>query len=116
MGLANDIERAGYHMRELRIVDDQGERVAGFGTTVFRELTGGRFVTLGRSDLSRLLHCASPTRFSCALLLPSDLDLFTEQGAACRGVLLLCTILAVLCDAHVVRLVIALLLVGALTT
>jgi 2-polyprenyl-6-methoxyphenol hydroxylase-like FAD-dependent oxidoreductase len=55
MGLANDIERAGYHMRELRIVDDRGERVAGFGTKVFRELTGGRFVTLRRSDLSRLL-------------------------------------------------------------
>ena len=29
--------------------------MAGFGTTVFRELTGGRFVTLGRCDLSRLL-------------------------------------------------------------
>lgn len=55
MGLANDIERVGYHMRELRIVDDRGERVAGFGTKIFRELTGGRFVTLGRSDLSRLL-------------------------------------------------------------
>ena len=55
MGLANDIERIGYHMRELRIVDDRGERVAGFGTRVFRELTGGRFVTLGRSDLSWLL-------------------------------------------------------------
>src|SRR5271167_2794920 len=55
MGLANDIERVGYHMRELRIVDDRGERVAGFGTNVFRELTGRRFVTLGRSDLSWLL-------------------------------------------------------------
>ena len=55
MGLANDIERVGYHMRELRIVDDRGKRVAGFGTKVFRELTGGRFVTLRRSDLSRLL-------------------------------------------------------------
>ena len=55
MGLASDIEHVGYHMRELRIVDDQGDRVAGFGTKVFRELTGGRFVTLGRSDLSRLL-------------------------------------------------------------
>jgi 2-polyprenyl-6-methoxyphenol hydroxylase-like FAD-dependent oxidoreductase len=42
-------------VRELRIVDARGERVAGFGTNVFRELTGGRFVTLGRSDLSRLL-------------------------------------------------------------
>ena len=42
-------------MRELRIVDARGQRVAGFGTRVFRELTGGRYVTLARSDLSRLL-------------------------------------------------------------
>jgi 2-polyprenyl-6-methoxyphenol hydroxylase-like FAD-dependent oxidoreductase len=55
MGLASEINRIGYHMRELRIVDSRGERVTGFGTSVFRELTGGRFVTLGRSDLSRLL-------------------------------------------------------------
>ena len=50
-----DINRIGYHMREMRIVNDRGERITGFGTKVFRELTGGRFVTLGRSDLSRLL-------------------------------------------------------------
>ncbi|HEY4265674.1 MAG TPA: FAD-binding domain [Micropepsaceae bacterium] len=56
MGLIEDIHRAGYHMRELRIVDDRGERVAGFGPKVFGELTGGRYVTLGRSDLSRLLY------------------------------------------------------------
>jgi 2-polyprenyl-6-methoxyphenol hydroxylase-like FAD-dependent oxidoreductase len=55
MGLASDIERIGYHMREMRIVDGRGARAAGFGTRVFRELTGGRFVTLRRSDLSRLL-------------------------------------------------------------
>jgi 2-polyprenyl-6-methoxyphenol hydroxylase-like FAD-dependent oxidoreductase len=55
MGLASEIDRVGYHMREMRIVDRRGERVAGFGTRVFRELTGGRFVTLGRSDLSRLI-------------------------------------------------------------
>jgi 2-polyprenyl-6-methoxyphenol hydroxylase-like FAD-dependent oxidoreductase len=55
MGLADEIGRIGYHMREMRIVDGRGKRVTGFGTKVFRELTGGRFVTLGRSDLSRLL-------------------------------------------------------------
>jgi 2-polyprenyl-6-methoxyphenol hydroxylase-like FAD-dependent oxidoreductase len=55
MGLENDIGRVGYHMREMRIVDDRGERIAGFGTQVFRELAGERYVTLGRSDLSRLL-------------------------------------------------------------
>jgi 2-polyprenyl-6-methoxyphenol hydroxylase-like FAD-dependent oxidoreductase len=55
MGLEGDINRVGYHIREMRIVDDRGERVAGFGTKVLRELSGGRFVTLGRSELSRLL-------------------------------------------------------------
>ncbi len=55
MGLTSDINRIGYHVRELRIVDERGKRVAGFGTRVFGELTGGRYVTLGRSELSRLL-------------------------------------------------------------
>jgi 2-polyprenyl-6-methoxyphenol hydroxylase-like FAD-dependent oxidoreductase len=55
MGLLDEINRAGYHIRELRIVNAKGERVSGFGTSVFRELTGGRYVTIGRSDLSRLL-------------------------------------------------------------
>ncbi|MGH6812153.1 MAG: FAD-binding domain [Methylocella sp.] len=55
MGLERDINRIGYHAREMRIVDDRGKRVTGFGTKVFGELTGGRYVTLGRSDLSRLL-------------------------------------------------------------
>jgi 2-polyprenyl-6-methoxyphenol hydroxylase-like FAD-dependent oxidoreductase len=55
MGLTESIARVGYHVRELRIVDARGKRVAGFGARVFRELTGGRFITLARSDLSRLL-------------------------------------------------------------
>jgi 2-polyprenyl-6-methoxyphenol hydroxylase-like FAD-dependent oxidoreductase len=55
MGLLGEIDRVGYHVREMRIVDDSGRRLAGFGTRVFSELTGGRYVTLRRSDLSRLL-------------------------------------------------------------
>lgn len=55
MDLTPDIERTGYHVREMRIVGDDGRRVAGFGTRVFDELTDGRYVTLGRSELSRLL-------------------------------------------------------------
>jgi 2-polyprenyl-6-methoxyphenol hydroxylase-like FAD-dependent oxidoreductase len=55
MGLMQDIDRIGYHMREMRVVDDRGRRIAGFGTKVLRELTGGRFVTLARADLSRQL-------------------------------------------------------------
>ncbi len=55
MGLAGEIDRIGYHTREMRVVDSLGHRVTGFGTKIFREFTDGRFVTLGRSDLSRLL-------------------------------------------------------------
>ncbi|MGY4500517.1 2-polyprenyl-6-methoxyphenol hydroxylase-like FAD-dependent oxidoreductase [Bradyrhizobium sp. GM24.11] len=55
MGLLPEISRVGYRAQELRIVDDEGCRLAGFGTRVFAELTNGRFVTLQRSDLSRLL-------------------------------------------------------------
>ncbi|HST12957.1 MAG TPA: hypothetical protein VLL05_21440, partial [Terriglobales bacterium] len=55
MGLESDINRVGYHAREMRIVDDQGKRIAGFGTKVFSELTDHRYVTVGRSDLSQLL-------------------------------------------------------------
>jgi 2-polyprenyl-6-methoxyphenol hydroxylase-like FAD-dependent oxidoreductase len=55
MGLAREIEERGYHMREMRVVDDYGRRLAAFGTNVFKELTGGRYVTVARSELSRLL-------------------------------------------------------------
>jgi 2-polyprenyl-6-methoxyphenol hydroxylase-like FAD-dependent oxidoreductase len=55
MGLLEQINHVGYRVRETRIVDDRGARAAGFGTRVFSELTGGRYVTLARSDLSRLL-------------------------------------------------------------
>ncbi|MBU6464208.1 MAG: FAD-binding domain [Bradyrhizobium sp.] len=55
MGLLDEMNRIGYHVREMRIVNDQGRSVARFGTDVLSDLTAGRYVTLGRSDLSRLL-------------------------------------------------------------
>jgi 2-polyprenyl-6-methoxyphenol hydroxylase-like FAD-dependent oxidoreductase len=61
MGLRGELDRLGYHMRELRIVNAEGRRTAGFGVGVLRELAGGRFVTVRRSDLARLLiEKASP--------------------------------------------------------
>ena len=55
MGLIKEINQAGYHIRDMRIVDAKGTRISGFGTSVFFELTGGRYVTVGRSALSQLL-------------------------------------------------------------
>ncbi|MGB9206040.1 MAG: FAD-dependent monooxygenase, partial [Terriglobales bacterium] len=55
MELLPEIDAVGYHMQELRVVNDRGQRISGFGTRVFGELTGGRYITLARSDLSRLI-------------------------------------------------------------
>jgi len=55
MGLRHEINRRGYHIGELRIVDGRGRRISGFDARVFMELTGGRYVTVPRSTLSRLL-------------------------------------------------------------
>ena len=55
MGLIKEINQAGYHIRDMRVVDADGTRISGFGTSVFRELTGGRYVTIGRNVLSQLL-------------------------------------------------------------
>lgn len=55
MGIVEEINHCGYHVQEVRVVGDSGRRLAAFGVNVVAALTGGRFVTLGRSDLSRLL-------------------------------------------------------------
>jgi 2-polyprenyl-6-methoxyphenol hydroxylase-like FAD-dependent oxidoreductase len=55
MGLKQDIDRIGYHVREMRIVGNQGNRIAKFPTRIFEDFTEGRYVTLARSGLSRLL-------------------------------------------------------------
>jgi 2-polyprenyl-6-methoxyphenol hydroxylase-like FAD-dependent oxidoreductase len=58
MGLLPEIDRAGYQIREMRIVNGRGERISGLDARALNELTGGRIVTLARSDLSRLLFDA----------------------------------------------------------
>lgn len=58
MGLLPQLCRAGYYVKDVRIVDAHGNRISGFGTKVFNELTAGRFVTIRRSDLSRLIFAA----------------------------------------------------------
>lgn len=55
MGLIEEINRVGYHVRDMRVVDAKGKRISGFGTSVFLELTGGRYVTIARNALSQLL-------------------------------------------------------------
>lgn len=53
--MLDQINRIGYHVREMRIVNDLGRPVAELGTKAFSELTGRCYVTLQRSELARLL-------------------------------------------------------------
>jgi 2-polyprenyl-6-methoxyphenol hydroxylase-like FAD-dependent oxidoreductase len=62
MGLSRPIEGAGYRVRELRFVDRDGSRTGGFDVDVFRQLTGGRYVSLPRSALARLIYDATASR------------------------------------------------------
>jgi 2-polyprenyl-6-methoxyphenol hydroxylase-like FAD-dependent oxidoreductase len=56
MGLFPALRAKGYNVSELRFVDDRGRRVAGFGVDVFRSLTGGRYVSLPRGGLAKLIY------------------------------------------------------------
>lgn len=56
MGLIPDIQRAGFRIKELRILNARGRRIGGFNADVFRAATLGRFVTISRSDLARIIY------------------------------------------------------------
>ena len=79
MGLLSDIARLGYRTQELRIVDDSGRRLSGFGGELFRELTGGRYITLGRSDLSKLIY--DRISGSCKIIFGDSIAGLREAGA-----------------------------------
>ncbi|HUC84564.1 MAG TPA: FAD-binding domain [Candidatus Acidoferrales bacterium] len=53
MGLVADLERDGYRIMELRLVNRAGRRVGGFNADVFQTATRGRYVSIPRSDLAR---------------------------------------------------------------
>ena len=78
MGLLPDIARLGYHTQELRIVDDSGRRLSGFGVQLFRELTGGRYVTIGRGDLSKLI--CDQISGSCEIIFGDSIAGLRETG------------------------------------
>jgi len=52
MTLLPEIRRKGYMVREVRVVNQAGERVAGFPADAFSRVTQGRFVSLPRSELA----------------------------------------------------------------
>jgi 2-polyprenyl-6-methoxyphenol hydroxylase-like FAD-dependent oxidoreductase len=63
MGLLPDLKSAGYRAKEVRLVDGDGRRVGGFDVDIFRALTRGRYVSIPRGDLAKLLYSKIDGRF-----------------------------------------------------
>lgn len=58
MGVLDEIRGLGYQVKEVRFVDDKGRTSGGFSTGVFDRMTDGRFTSVRRSDVSRVLFGA----------------------------------------------------------
>jgi 2-polyprenyl-6-methoxyphenol hydroxylase-like FAD-dependent oxidoreductase len=55
MGLLPRLIEAGYQVKEVRLVDGKGRRVAGISGKAFQSVTDGRFTSLPRGELSLAL-------------------------------------------------------------
>ncbi len=58
MDLLPEIRRKGYLVREVRIVDRSGKRIAGFPAEAFARIAQGRYISLPRGDLAASLFGA----------------------------------------------------------
>jgi len=56
MGLLPNLQRTGYKVREVRMVDDSGKIVGGFGMDAMQNMMGDRYLSLLRSDLACALY------------------------------------------------------------
>lgn len=52
MGIVPEIRKKGYRLKEVKVVDNQGKRVAGFPVDAFFRKTKDRYVSLPRTDLA----------------------------------------------------------------
>ena len=58
MDLIPPLRRAGYKLREVRIVDGSGKRIAGFGTQSFGRALKDRYLSILRGDLAQQIYGA----------------------------------------------------------
>ena len=64
MGLVPQIRELGYQVEEVRFVDEAGHRSGGFSVDVLGKMTGGRFTSVRRSDISAVLYGALGDKIS----------------------------------------------------
>lgn len=50
MALLEEVSREGYRVKEVRVVNESGKRVAGFPADAFGRLTRGRYISIPREN------------------------------------------------------------------
>lgn len=55
MGLVPEIRGKGYEVKELRVVNREGEKISGFPVDAFTRITKGQYVTVPRVDLAAII-------------------------------------------------------------
>ncbi|MCB0417577.1 MAG: FAD-binding domain, partial [Bdellovibrionales bacterium] len=71
MGILPQLNKAGYKVEDIKLVDDEGKRTGGFSAKVFDSATGGRYLSLARSELAAAIYHALngqvETRFATSI-------------------------------------------------
>lgn len=69
MGLLGEALKEAYFIEDVSLVDEKGKRVSGFDAGIFRLALNGRFFSIPRGDLARLIFRAADveTRFSTTI-------------------------------------------------
>jgi 2-polyprenyl-6-methoxyphenol hydroxylase-like FAD-dependent oxidoreductase len=78
MGIIRELRALGYQVREVRYVDRKGRQKGGFETGVFDRMTGGRFTSVRRSDISATIYRAIEGR--AEVLFGDSVAGIVEQG------------------------------------
>jgi 2-polyprenyl-6-methoxyphenol hydroxylase-like FAD-dependent oxidoreductase len=56
MGIVPEVIRRGYHLKEVRQVGDDGQRIAAFDPELFVRGADGRYVSIARSELAAIIY------------------------------------------------------------
>lgn len=72
MGILPEIRRKVYRLKRVKVVDENGKRVAGFPVDAFFRKTKDRYVSLPRTDLANSIFAKIDGRVKNILVTPSN--------------------------------------------
>ena len=82
MGILPEIKLAGYRVKELRLVNSDGRPVGSFNTDVFRSATNGRYVSIARGDLAKIIF--EKVKDRCEAILGDSIDKIEQDEGGIR--------------------------------